>query len=40
MCGKQFNRQFIRILEAAKEDCWFQKDGATAHFTNSKMEIF
>jgi hypothetical protein len=30
---------FISVLEADKQYCWFQQDGATAHTENYTMEM-
>jgi hypothetical protein len=29
----------ISLLEVDEKDCWFQQDGATAHTTNSTMQM-
>jgi hypothetical protein len=30
---------FISLLEADKQNCWFQQDGATAHTANSTLQM-
>jgi hypothetical protein len=30
---------FISLLKAVEQDCWFQQDGAMVHTANSTMQI-
>jgi hypothetical protein len=38
-CYQELIMNFISLLEADKQDYWFQQDGAMVHIANSTMQM-